>query len=148
MTMMGGKLFVDTNVLIYASIAESPFHQAARQALADAYQTYDNLWISPQVIREFLVVLTRPQSAFGEVSREAVMNQIAYFYLHFAIAEDSVLVNQHLLRLIEDFQVSGKQVHDTNIVATMQAYGINTLLTHNTKDFKRFTSLIQLHELV
>ncbi len=29
-----------------------------------------------------------------------------------------------------------------NIVATMQAYGIRHLLTHNTDDFKRFSGLI------
>jgi len=39
---------------------------------------------------------------------------------------------------MEGFKIGGKQVHDTNIVATMQAYGIPALLTHNTKDFERF----------
>ena len=62
--MMDGKVFIDTNILIYASIAESPFHAAARQALADAQQRYDSLWISPQVIREFLVVMTHNTKDF------------------------------------------------------------------------------------
>ena len=75
MAMMDGKVFIDTNILIYASIAESPFHAAARQALADAQQRYDSLWISPQVIREFLVVLTRPQAGWGEIPREAVLQR-------------------------------------------------------------------------
>jgi predicted nucleic acid-binding protein len=38
-------------------------------------------------------------------------------------------------------------VHDTNIVATMQAYGIPALLTHNTKDFQRFGEVIRIEAL-
>jgi hypothetical protein len=40
--------------------------------------------------------------------------------------------------------VSGKQIHDANIVATMIAYRIEYLLTHNVVDFERFTSLIHI----
>jgi predicted nucleic acid-binding protein len=34
------------------------------------------------------------------------------------------------------------EVHDANIVATMQVYGVRHLLTHNTADFARFSHLI------
>jgi len=44
--------------------------------------------------------------------------------------------------------LGGKQVHDANIVATMQAYGISHLLTHNIADFKRFESFITIVSLV
>lgn len=40
--------------------------------------------------------------------------------------------------------MSGKQIHDANIVATMIAYRIEYLLTHNVVDFERFTSLIHI----
>jgi predicted nucleic acid-binding protein len=43
-----------------------------------------------------------------------------------------------------DFQIGGKQVHDANIVATMQAYGIPALLPHNTKDFERLGEVIRI----
>ena len=43
---------------------------------------------------------------------------------------------------MEAISVGGRQVHDANIVATMQAYGIRHLLTHNTDDFIRFSGLI------
>ena len=39
---------------------------------------------------------------------------------------------------------SSKQVHDANIVTTIQAYGIPDLLTHNTKDFERFGEVIRI----
>lgn len=50
--------------------------------------------------------------------------------------------------LIRQHQLGGKQVHDTNIVATMLAHDIPCLLTHNVKDFTRFEELITIEGLV
>ena len=61
--MMDAKpLFVDTNTLIYANISESPFHNRALQALKAALDAGRPLWISRQVLREYLVTMTRPQA--------------------------------------------------------------------------------------
>jgi predicted nucleic acid-binding protein len=49
---------------------------------------------------------------------------------------------------MEQIVIGGAQIHDANIVATMQVYNIPTLLTHNTKDFKRFSSLISIMPLI
>ena len=49
-----------------------------------------------------------------------------------------------LLTLIERFNVGGNQVHDANIIATMQVYGIRNLITHNISDFKRFSSIVNI----
>ena len=38
----------------------------------------------------------------------------------------------------------GKQVHDANIVATMIAYDVRTLLTYNLDDYKRFSGFIEI----
>ena len=45
---------------------------------------------------------------------------------------------------MEQVKIVGKQVHDANIVATMQAYQIPYLLTANIGDFNRFSTLITL----
>ena len=44
--------------------------------------------------------------------------------------------------------IRDKQVHDANIVATMQVYGIDQLLTHNVADFARFQPRIAVLPLV
>lgn len=49
----------------------------------------------------------------------------------FSIAEDGPPVTEHLATLLHDTVIGGKQVHDANIVATMLAAGIPTLLTAN-----------------
>ncbi len=41
----------------------------------------------------------------------------------------------------------GKQIHDANIVATMMAHGIRTLLTDNVSDFARWGHVIDVRPL-
>jgi len=45
---------------------------------------------------------------------------------------------------MRDFKIGGKQVHDANVVASMLAYDIPCLLTHNIKDFQRFGEVISI----
>ncbi len=49
-----------------------------------------------------------------------------------------------LLALCWEVSVSGRQIHDANIVATMLAYGERRLLTFNTEDFRPYENHIQL----
>jgi predicted nucleic acid-binding protein len=55
------RIFIDTNVLVYAHVAESPRHESALSALKQLYETGVDSCISGQVLREFLVTLTRPK---------------------------------------------------------------------------------------
>ena len=73
-----------------------------------------------------------------------VIERVHYLEEHFQVADDTVAVTDQLVKLMGDFQIGGKQVHDANIVATMLAYGVPSLLTHNTKDFERFGELIRI----
>jgi len=139
-------LFVDTNALVYANVAESPFHAQALSALQSAHQAGRSLWISRQVLREYLATLTRPQT-FTALSKETVLQQVGQFIDRFEVADDTPAVTERLLTLLGRYKIGGKQVHDANIVATMQANNISCLLTHNAKDFERFRKLINIEEI-
>lgn len=139
-------LFVDTNVLVYANVTESPLHEQALGAIQAARKDGQTLWISRQVLREYLVTLTRPQ-VFAALPRKIVLDQVEQFIKQFDVAEDTAAVTEHLIELLADFKLGGKQVHDANIVATMKAYGITALLTHNVKDFERFGEIIKIEKI-
>ncbi len=62
-------VFLDTNVLVYANVAESPFHPRALSAIETRYDSGIELWTSRQVLREFLATLTRPQSFASSTGR-------------------------------------------------------------------------------
>ncbi len=53
-------------------------------------------------------------------------------------------VSVQLLDLMKEYKVSGKQVHDANIVSSMLTHGIERILTHNTDDFVRFRKLVRI----
>jgi predicted nucleic acid-binding protein len=141
-------VFLDTNILVYANVEESPFHQVALQAIQTRYEAGVELWVSRQVLREYLATLTRPQQYANIHPIAELIGDIRLFQTQFRIAEDNLQVTERLLALMEQVPIGGRQVHDANIVATMQAYGIGQLLTHNVADFNRFSDFITLLPLV
>jgi predicted nucleic acid-binding protein len=146
-TTDGNAIFVDTNVLVYASVANAPLHAIAQQTLQSLNAADVNLWISRQVLREYLATLSRPQTYTNPLPVLTLVADIEYFQNQFLVAEDSTQVTQNLLTLVQQVAVAGKQIHDANIVATMQAHNISQLLTHNISDFNRFAHLITLLRL-
>jgi predicted nucleic acid-binding protein len=147
-TAAANALFIDTNVLIYATVPSAPWHAEAVAALNSAHFAGRELWISRQVLREYLAVLTRPQTFTPALTVTALEQAVLAFQAQFHVAEDSVAVTTNLLALLHTVSVGGKQIHDANIVATMQAYGIPEILTHNTADYLRFAAQIQVLPLV
>ena len=149
MVMTDGKgVFIDTNSLVYASIPESPLHSVALSAIQTLEQAEKELWVSRQILREYVATLTRPQTFGGQIPVALIVEEVRQFESRFRVAEDNAQVTANLLLLMQQISVGGKQVHDANIVATMQAYGIDRLLTHNTIDFERFAALITILPLV
>jgi predicted nucleic acid-binding protein len=138
----GQRVFVDANVLVFAAAATAPLHAAARAALDALDQAGAEVWTSRQVLREYLAAMTRPQPFAGPVPVAAALADVNRFLNQFRIAEDGPAVFAQLLVLLAAVSWGGKQVHDANIVATMRAHGIPSLLTHNTADFARYTGYI------
>lgn len=143
----GRSVFVDTNILVYATVAESPFHEAAVERLREM-GAESRLWISWQVIREYLAVVTRPDALIPPLSRSVLIRCVRRFQSQFAVATESARVPEAFLMLAEKLPVSGRRIHDANIVATMIAYDIPFLLTHNIADFRGFRSYVQCIPLI
>lgn len=115
-------------------------------AINTAHQTGRAIWISRQIIREYLVTLTRPQ-AFENLPKTTVFEQVNYFRNRFEVADDTPTVTEQLIKLFGDFKIAGKQVHDANIVATMLANDIPCLLAYNIKDFQRYEKIIRIESI-
>jgi len=76
--------------------------------------------------------------------RTTVLEQVDQFLERFQVADDTIDVTGQLVKLMGELKIGGKLVHDANIVATMLAYNIQCVLTHNTKDFERFGEIIKI----
>jgi predicted nucleic acid-binding protein len=137
MTNAAEPLFVDTNVLVYASWALAPLHAHARSVLADYRSRGASLYISRQIIREWITTLNRPRTGLALVD---LIAEAKIFDAHFTILDETAATTATLLALLP--QASGARAHDVNIVATMQVGGIHRLLTNNPSDFAAFSPLI------
>lgn len=142
--MAGEPAFLDTNILVYASQKQSPYHLRAVTWLQQARRDSLELWISRQMLREYLSAITRPQPDQASLPVAQAVADVESFERDFNVAEDGPEVFNQLLGLVARFPTGGKQVHDANLVATMIVHGITRLLTFNTGDFRRFGLMIEI----
>jgi predicted nucleic acid-binding protein len=133
-------VFVDTNILIFSTVRIPPRHLLASEKRYALYGRDEPLWISRQVLREYLATATRLQS---RALPEAVAD-VRRFESVFRVAENGPTVTTQLPKIPEDIPAGGRQIHDANIVATMLTYGIRELLTDNVADFVRYSSLVEI----
>ena len=137
-------MFVDTNVFVNSRIPDAPDHDAARARLEQALRGREPLRISRQIVREYLAVVTRPQTWAAGITREDAMDDARRLLDSFEILEDGPVVSEALIALCREVAVGGAQIHDANIVATMLAHGESRLLTFNVSDFRRYGDRIEL----
>lgn len=141
---MAGRTFVDTNVLLRALHLQIPGHVEAEASLQRFKADDVELWISRQVVREYLVQITHPKTFVAPLSIGEIKRQVEAILSLFHVADESAEVTAQLMSILEAYPTRGKQIHDTNIVATMLAYGVDTLLTFNREDFRRFEDRITI----
>ena len=142
MTMADDILFVDTNVLLTATDESRQFHSAALKPLSGAISLDKRLAASGQVVREYLVVATRPIESNGlglsPADADANVNE---FLRHLELYDETEAVSKRLRQLVTAHNLHGKRLHDANIVATMAVHGIYAMLTQNGADFAPFDDI-------
>lgn len=141
------RIFVDTNILVYANQVRSPFHDAALARLAGLTERELQPCLSAQILREFYGALTRTQTAGPAFEPRVAAERLRSFSDVFDVLQDGPQVLDRLVGLAVTYRVSGKQIHDANIVATMSVHAIGRLLTANPADFRRFADIIDIEPL-
>ena len=137
---MRDKIFLDTNILVYLANEDSPFHLRIVKKFKEIARE-NELWILRQVLREYVVVMTRPGIIEKPLSSREIALDIEKWESNFQIADETEEVTGILVELIKTYDIKGKRIHDVNIVATMMVNSIQTLFTLNAGDFKKFEEL-------
>ena len=142
------RIMLDTNVLLAATDEGRAEHRDALTIMNEWAAGDTTLCTSGQILREYLAVATRPaeQNGLGLKPADAVSNVRAIRERTAFLAEDARVADR-LQGLLADVECSGKQVHDANVVATMLAHGVGTVVTMNLADFARFERYVNLVEL-
>lgn len=137
---------IDTNVLLAATDRSRAAHASAT-ALPNEVER--QLALTPQIMREYLAVTTRPREAngFGLAPADAVGNLQQFLDDMTLLPEDSATTTG-LMQLIGQEIASGKHVYDANVVAVALAHRTSAIVTDNTRHFARFEQLILIESLV
>jgi predicted nucleic acid-binding protein len=132
---------VDTNVLVYALDADAPQHAAARAARSRARRYVNNSFCD---LADTLRILLhcdqsapRSEAAHCRQAIAAVSSLLAFLHVLPVPAH----VVDGLLDLLRRHPVTGGDVFDLHIVATMQANGVGRIYTFNAADFTVFPEL-------
>ena len=140
---------IDTNILVYAHRAESPFHAeayACLQALAQGSQPWG---IPVHCLHEFLAVVTNPK-AFSPPSKaqESVAQIDAWLASPQAQVLHGGLQHWKLLKgLTLKAKLQGGQIHDARIAAVCLENGVAVLYSAD-RDFGRFKALKTVNPLL
>ena len=140
-------MFVDTNILVAARFVTAPAHATACRCLDRIGNSGEALHISRQIVREYLVTVTRPQSWSAALTIDDALEDASRLVSSFTVLEDGPNVMGALAVLCREVPVAGKQIHDANIAATMLAHGERRLLTLNVKDFRRYGERLEMVDL-
>lgn len=147
-TPVADRVVLDTNVLLAATDEERSDHQDAVTSLNEWPASGVVLYTSGQILREYLVVATRPvdHNGLGMPQAAAVANVRALRGRLRLMAEHDKVADR-LADLLDAVDCTGKQVHDANVVATMLVHGVDTVITSNVEDFARFGDHVRVATL-
>ncbi len=131
---------LDTGFLVAAEVAEHAEHTAARQWLARLVTAGDRIAIAPQLLAEFIHVVTDPRRFTQplhmiEARRVAEQWWTAQDVEH--VFPDDAATRQFLAWL-QQFSLGRKRLLDTLLAATFRQAGIQSVLTTNPTDFATF----------
>ena len=137
------RWLVDTNVLLRSAQTSHPVYDDVARSVSILATRRDELHVLAQNLIEFWAVATRPvvNNGLGLSIAQAEV-EVSRLKSLFALVPDTPEIFSEWERIILQYQVSGKQVHDARLVAAMKVHGLSNLLTFNDADFKRFTEIV------
>jgi predicted nucleic acid-binding protein len=132
----GSTLLLDTNVLLGATDRSRDSHLVCTELFQLPSQAGVHLVTIGQILREYLVVATRPVevNGLGLDAAEAVGN-IRAFRTRVHLLPETGEVHDELITLVESNTLRGKRIHDANVVAAAMYHHADAIVTDNAGDY-------------
>jgi len=134
---------LDTNVLVYALFADTEHHRAARALLDQAEHDDINFCLTPQVLAEFYAVVTNSRRVTEVKSPGEALDVIDTLLSlpGMTLLPVPIDIVTQWTRLLRQHPVTGSDVFDVLLAATLRSHGVTRLYTFNRADFERFDGL-------
>src|SRR5271165_2158335 len=134
-------ILLDTNVLLRLTQKHHPHFVIATRATETLDFRNEMMLIAQQSIVEFWSVATRPLSVNGlGMNIDKVLFELDRLKHLFQVLPE-LPVHEEWQRLVIQYRVSGKNVHDARLVAAMVVHGVEQILTFNGADFTRYAEI-------
>lgn len=131
---------LDTGFLVAAEVLEHAKHTAARQRLADFLAAEDRFALAPQVLAEFVHIVTDPRRFTQPLTMHEARKLAEQWWtakeVQHIVPNDAA--TQQFLDWLQQFSLGRKRLLDTLLAATYHAHGVTSLLTTNPADFAVF----------
>jgi len=131
---------LDTGFLVAAEVVEHAQHAAARDTLARLLAAGDLIGIAPQVLAEFIHIVTDPRRFTQPLDMTAARRLAEQWWTAREVQRvfpDGAATRQ-FLTWHQQFSLGRKRLLDTLLAATYKEAGILSLLTTNAADFTVF----------
>jgi uncharacterized protein len=140
---------VDTNILVYAQKAHSPWNAKARAAL-DRLVSSGVEWAIPfHCLVEFFAISTHPRVYKPPSTSTAALTQIDYWLEapRLTLLSETRATWSVLGALVVSAKIAGPAIYDARIAAVCIEHGVSELWSSD-RDFSRFPSLRVVNPLV
>ena len=132
---MNGRAFFDTNVLVYLFDEDSPGKQSRAREVFNEHARTGRIVISPQVLQEFYVTVTRRLAR--PVSPEDALAAVQHFSTFPLVPVDGATV----IRAVRLHQSASLSLWDTLIVQAALEGNCTKLFSEDMQDQRRFGNL-------
>jgi predicted nucleic acid-binding protein len=138
---IAGRVLLDTNILIYATLTDDPRFARAQEILLDGDAGMER-FISVQNLAEMYPNLTGPKMSRPDrpATARAKIDSIARLE-GLNVLPLTAAVQCKALELCENHGIARQKYFDAQLVATMLEYGITLLLTENVADFRDLSEI-------
>jgi predicted nucleic acid-binding protein len=106
----------------------------------------DSVFFCTQNIAEFWNVATRPAERNGlGLSPEEALQEVSNIEKSLTLLPDVPAIYSAWKQIVAAHQVKGVKVYDARLVAIMNVYAVENVLTFNSADFERFGGIRAIH---
>jgi len=140
---------VDTNILLYAHRADSPWHAAADASVSSLAESRSPWAIPWPCVHEFLAIATHPRIYDPPSPVADAIEQVECWREAPGLVTlgETALHWRQLRELVERGQIRGGRVHDARIAAICLQHGVSELWSAD-RDFSRFPALRVVNPLL
>ena len=133
---------LDTSFLVAVEVASHEEHAACRTRFQRLLQAGDTFSLVPQILAEFIHVVTDPRRFSSPLTLEAAIARAEIWWNAAEVAHVFPTAESTLLFLgwLEEFKLGRKRLLDTMLASTLQTGGVTSILTLNRDDFAVFGS--------